>query len=75
MNSTQKGIYSYFFSLNPKENIPSGSLNFSYIKNKELKLTLNNNINYQNPVYFIIYSITYNLLTIEEGLGGLKFIT
>jgi hypothetical protein len=73
LNTTQKGIYLYSFSLNYDKNIPSGSLNFSKIRNSEINLTFNQNINYQNTIYFQVFSLSYNLLTIEEGLGGFKF--
>ncbi len=73
LNSCQKGIYCYSFSLDSKNDNPSGTLNFSKIKNSEIKLTFNQNINYQNTLYFKIYSLSYNLLTIEDGMGGLKF--
>jgi hypothetical protein len=73
-SSPQKGIYSYSFCLNPNEYQPSGSLNFSKIDDSYLQVTLNSNVNYQNPVDILLYGIEYNIFSIIEGLGGLKYI-
>jgi len=72
-NSPQKGIYSYSFALSPKNYQPSGSLNFSKIDDSFLELTLNTNINYQNPINIKLYNLVYNILKISDGLGGLKY--
>ena len=69
----QNGIYSYSFSLSPKDLQPSSSLNFSKIDNAYLQLNFNNIINYQNPVTIKAYGIQYNLFRASNGIGGLVF--
>lgn len=69
----QKGIYMYSFSLNPKDLQPSGSMNFSKIDDAYIQLTLNNIVNYQNPVSMRTYAIEYNLFRIIHGIGGIVF--
>ena len=69
----QKGIYLYSFALNPKDLQPSGSMNFSRIDDAYLQLKLNKIINYQNPATIKAYAIQYNLLRINNGIGGLAF--
>jgi hypothetical protein len=72
-NSIQNGIYMYSFGLYPKDIQPSGCLNFSKIDDAYIKLTMNTNINYQNPVSFCCYAIQYNLFKISNGIGGINF--
>jgi hypothetical protein len=69
----QKGIYMYSFSLHPTDLQPSGSLNFSQINDAYIQFTMNNIINYQNPVSVRCYAIQYNLLRTSHGIGGLGF--
>lgn len=71
-NSTDN-IYSYSFSLEPKEYQPSGSMNFSKVDDAYLQLTLNKNINYQTQVEISGYSYHYNILRIKNGYGGLEY--
>jgi hypothetical protein len=73
-SSPQKGIYSYSFCLNPKDYQPSGSFNFSKIDDSYLQVTLNSSVNYQNPVDILLYGIEYNIFSIIDGLGGLKYV-
>ena len=67
-------IYMYSFALYPKYSYPSGSLNFSKVNDAYLHITINNSINYQNPISFRCYAIQYNILYISKGIAGLKFI-
>jgi hypothetical protein len=69
----QKGIYTFSFSLNPRDTQPSGSMNFSRVDDSYIQLTLNNIINYQNPVVIQAYGIQYNLFRTSHGIGGLVF--
>ena len=69
----QKGIYSYSFALNPKSIEPSGGLNFSKIDDAYIQLSLNNIVNYQNPVTMKAYGIQFNLFRTSHGIGGLAF--
>lgn len=71
-NSTNN-IYSYSFSLEPKEYQPSGSMNFSKVDDAYLQLTINKNINYQTQAEISGYSYHYNILRIKNGYGGLEY--
>lgn len=71
--STETGIYLYSFSLYPEEYQPSGTFNFSKIDNAYLQLSLDKNVNYQNPVLVKGYAIQYNVFRIINGLGSLVF--
>lgn len=65
----QKGIYIYSFCLYPKELHPSGTLNFSKLNDAYLQLSINKNINYQNPAVLRCYSIQYTILKINLGIA------
>ena len=63
-------VYVYSFSLNPEQNQPSGTCNFSRLDNSELFLTLkddllNSKIN--------VYASNYNILRVMNGMGGLAY--
>ena len=63
--------YIYSFCLNLKDNInPSGSINFSQFKDSHLILNLKQ---VQEDSSIDIYAITYNVLVITNGMGGLKY--
>lgn len=84
--SSKDGIYTYSFSLNPRNPTqPSGSLNFS---SQDVKLDIDFNSLPQQSSYVSgnesnyvsdygidvnIYLVQYNILHIEYGTGGLKF--
>ena len=72
-NSPSIGIHSYSFSIYPYKYQPSGTFNFSKIDDSTLILNLDRKISYQNFVRIKIYAINYNLLRIDNGLGGLVF--
>lgn len=70
------GLYS--FSLSPEEHQPSGALNFSRIDNANLKLLFksqhgqtSNDDSITRTVY--VYAVSYNVLRILSGMGGLSF--
>lgn len=72
------GINTYSFSLHPNDYQPSGSCNFSLIKNTTLNFNLtdiyNNYINDNNLYYSLLfYGINYNVLRIHNGIGTLVF--
>ena len=77
-NNSNILFYVYSFGLFPKEVNPTGTLNFSRIKNQvlKLKLTEHNEISNYNSDKFIcsVYSVHYNILKIKDGLSGLEFI-
>ncbi len=68
----KKGIYVYSFSLEPDSHHPTGSINFSKIKNAYIELNLENDIprntnNRKLYGYTIhIYSIHYNILNMNK---------
>jgi hypothetical protein len=65
----------YSFCLSPEEHQPSGALNFSRIDNAQLKLTFkkadSDYGNHARDVY--VYALSYNVLRILSGMGGLAF--
>ena len=68
------GIYVYSFSLNPKDYQPSGSCNFSLINYPRIyfsRNTLENFSHYNHRAY--IYIVSYNILSISNGIGSTKF--
>ena len=70
------GIYVYSFSLNPLEFQPSGSCNFTNIHTAKMyfkKDLHTDNFNEHNYKAYI-YLISYNILVIKSGQGGLKFV-
>tara|TARA_Y100000385_G_scaffold206094_1_gene213572 strand:- start:994 stop:2274 length:1281 start_codon:yes stop_codon:yes gene_type:complete len=68
----EKGfIYCYSFAINPEENQPSGTCNFSRIDDPILILNLNNSIG--DNKYIRVYAINYNVFKVFDGMGGLVF--
>lgn len=68
-------IYSYNFCLEPNNLYPTGSFNFSRMKNKILELYFNDpNLWDKQALYLRLYNRYFNLLTIRDGLAGLSFI-
>ena len=63
-------IYSYAFGLSPAEWQPTSTLNFSRLDNVSLATTFADNIEQSELLVFVE---AYNLLVINEGLGGLRF--
>ena len=68
------GMYS--FCLSPEEHQPSGALNFSRIDNASLKLKFkgkakSTDTTHTRTVY--VYAVSYNVLRILSGMGGLAF--
>jgi hypothetical protein len=65
-----KYLYTIPFSLIPEENQPSGSLNMSMLND----IILNLNFKNDNPdLYFRLYGIFYNVVTIDNGFLRLEF--
>ena len=68
------GIYVYSFSLSPNTYQPSGSCNFSLINYPRIyfkRNTLENFSFYNHRAY--IYIVSYNILSISNGVGFTKF--
>lgn len=65
-----KNCYMYSFALNPDVIQPTGTLNASVFNNLKLLITINK----LNPNTTIkIYSVSYNILRISNGLANLMF--
>jgi len=67
-------VYCYSFSLRPEEHQPSGSCNFSRIDNAALHITLARSPNYEKQdIKLHVFAISYNILRIMTGMGGLAY--
>ena len=71
-NIPATGINVYSFAVKPEEHQPSGSANMSRIDNATLQLTLTANANASNPV-LKIFAVSYNVLRITSGMGGVAY--
>lgn len=66
-------IYCYAFDIKPEAEQPSGYLNCSAIPNIVLYITFNPAwLNYERIV--MVYTQSYNILRIKNGLGGVMYI-
>jgi len=75
--STQSNClaYTYSFAIDPEFYLPTGQVNMSRIQNQLLTLHLNPTSDPQSELKNVrVYAISYNVLRIENGLGGLLFI-
>lgn len=73
-NVPKAGINMYSFALKPEEHQPSGTCNFSRIDNAVLHVRLTNNAVSNNKTARIrVYALSYNVLRIMSGMGGLAF--
>jgi len=66
------GLFLYSFALFPMDSQPSGSCNFSKIDDISIDITVEP-ISYDKPVTIKIFAISYNVLRIMNGIGGLAF--
>jgi hypothetical protein len=69
-------VYCYSFALRPEEHQPSGSCNFSRIDNASLHLTFapsSKGAAGEEQVSFTVYALSYNILRIMSGMGGLAY--
>lgn len=73
-SNPKDGIYVYSFSLNPKAYQPSGSCNFSLINYPRIyfKRDILENFSHFSHRAFI-YIVSYNILSISNGIGSTKF--
>lgn len=75
-NVPPTGINVYSFGLRPEEHQPSGSINFSRIDTANLHVTLEkdgSNSDPQDATRVKIYAVSYNILRIMSGMGGLAY--
>ena len=73
-NIPSTGIHVYSFALRPEEHQPTGSINFSRIDTANLHVNLHDNF-FANSVSAVvkIYAVSYNILRILSGMGGLAY--
>ena len=71
-NIPSTGVNVYNFALRPDEHQPSGSLNFSRIDNATLHLSLKDEVK-QGGCRIKIFAVSYNILRIMSGMGGLAY--
>ena len=64
------GIYVYSFALQPEEHQPTGTCNFSRIDNAQVFFNLKNAT---TNLLQKMFAVTYNILRIQSGMGGLAF--
>lgn len=77
-NVPATGINVYNFALRPEEQQPSGSLNFSRIDTAQLHLELHekaiqDEAGNTTSTRIKIYALSYNVLRIMSGMGGLAY--
>ena len=66
------GVYS--FALNPLDNEPSGTCNFSKLYDKNIKINFaNNDYNLISGKDLYIYAVNYNILTITNGMAQVRY--
>ena len=70
-NIPSTGVNVYNFALRPDEHQPSGSLNFSRIDNATLHLSLDEAA--KAGCRIKIFAVSYNVLRIMSGMGGLAY--
>lgn len=68
------GVFLYSFCLEPNDaRQPTGSVNLSKIDDFQINVSVSKEVNYSNPAKIRVYARCYNILTIFNGFGGLKF--
>lgn len=73
-NVPSKHIYCYSFAINPEEQQPSGTINYSRVNNSKLVFTnIQGSEEQTNTKYITIFAVFYNLLRIQGGVGGLAY--
>ncbi len=72
-NVPPTGINVYSFGLRPEEHQPSGSINFSRVDVANLHLTLSPDAISNGGCKVKIYAVSYNILRIMSGMGGLAY--
>lgn len=71
--SIPDGINVFSFSLYPKEHQPSGSCNMAQINKVDLRVDIVEPEDPDVKYNMSVYSIGYNILRIQNGIGGLAF--
>ena len=63
-------IYVYSFSLKPEQSQPSGTCNFSRLDSSELIVNFKNGLVASK---FRVYALSYNILNVKNGMGGVAY--
>ena len=71
--TTKNSIAVYSFALHPEDHQPSGTMNFSTIKNVYLNCNLYPEQTAENETY-TLYAVNYNILRILSGTAGLGYV-
>jgi hypothetical protein len=71
--SPQVGINAYSFGLFPTLIQPSGTCNMSQIDDILIRTKVGSNITSSNSAVFRAYGLSYNILRITSGIGGVVF--
>ena len=71
-NVPSKHIYTYSFALSPEEHQPSGTCNFSRIDNAVLQVKYDTSL-VVAASKIKIFAVSYNVLRIMSGMGGLAY--
>jgi len=72
-NVPSTGINVYSFALNPEDHQPSGTCNFSRIDASALILNLTNSAIANGGSKVYVFAVSYNILRIMSGMGGLAY--
>jgi len=68
-----KGINVYSFGLKPEEHQPSGTINMSRIDTATLQMELKSGFLDSGSAKVRVYALSYNVLRVMSGMGGLAF--
>jgi ABC-type Fe3+-hydroxamate transport system substrate-binding protein len=77
--NSDRGVfpYLYSFSLNPDKPQPSGTCNFSKIKDAEMHITYQGTADYtavaSTQPTLVLYAVNYNVLKIQSGMAAVIF--
>ena len=66
-------LYVYSFALQPEEHQPSGTCNFSRIDNALLEVNTQADALGNSAVCTDVYAVSYNVLRVMSGMGGLAY--
>jgi hypothetical protein len=69
----KRGINVYSFALKPEDHQPSGSCNMSRIDTATLNLTIDGGVKKDSSSSVSVYAVSYNVLRIMSGMGGLAY--
>jgi len=72
--TTKNSIAVYSFALHPEDHQPSGTMNFSAIKNVYLINNLYNEQETDARDIYTLYAVNYNVLRIVSGTAGLGYV-